>query len=224
MAFGDIGTSPLCAMRECFHGSLAMAPTPDVLGVLSLIFWSLTLIVSLKYVAYVLRADNHGEGGILALMTLVNSALRSPRWRGVVITLAVFGAALLYGDGVITLPLTIAILVGLFAIQRHGTERVGIVFGPIMALLLNHLGQGALLIREPSAASNPFFRTMPEWALYPGIVLATAAAVIASLALISGSTRSRDKARCSVSYRAPTSATPLPMSAARSTYPPSTGC
>src|SRR5690349_6429717 len=103
VVFGDIGTSPLYAMRECFHGEHAIAPTPNnVIGVLSLIFWSLTLVVSIKYVAYVLRADNKGEGGILALMALSSSSLRQSRAYVVLITLGVFGAALLYGDGVIT--------------------------------------------------------------------------------------------------------------------------
>ncbi|HET9931412.1 MAG TPA: KUP/HAK/KT family potassium transporter, partial [Polyangiaceae bacterium] len=103
VVFGDIGTSPLYAMRECFHGEHAIDATQEnVYGVLSLVTWSLTLIVSIKYVAYVLRADNKGEGGILALMALSSSALRQSRLHVVLITLGVFGAALLYGDGVIT--------------------------------------------------------------------------------------------------------------------------
>lgn len=164
VVFGDIGTSPLYAMRECFHGEHAIAPTRDnVLGVLSLIFWSLTIIVSLKYVAYVLRADNKGEGGILALMALSSSNLRSSRSYKVLIALGIFGAALLYGDGVITpaisvlsaveglevaaprlhalvLPLTVAILVALFAIQRKGTAGIGAVFGPVMLVWFSTLG------------------------------------------------------------------------------------
>jgi KUP system potassium uptake protein len=156
VVFGDIGTSPLYAMRECFHGSHAVAPTAsNVLGILSLIFWSLTILVSGKYVAYVLRADNHEEGGILALMALASSSVRRSRARYVVMVLGVFGAALLYGDGAITpaisvlsaveglevaapslhrlvIPLTIVILVGLFTIQRTGTAHLGAVFGPIM--------------------------------------------------------------------------------------------
>ncbi|HWA74171.1 MAG TPA: potassium transporter Kup [Polyangiaceae bacterium] len=290
VVFGDIGTSPLYAMRECFHGEHAIAATPaNVMGVLSLIFWSLTLVVSIKYVAYVLRADNKGEGGILALMALASSNLRQSRVYVVLITLGVFGAALLYGDGVITpaisvlsaveglnvatpalrhavLPLTIAILIGLFALQRRGTAGIGAMFGPVMlvwfftlallglvnlaqhpsvvaailpthavsfiaengligfgvlgavflvvtggealyadlghfgrkpirrawyglvfpALIINYLGQGALIVEDPKAVENPFFRMMPTWALYPMVALSTAAAVIASQALISG--------------------------------------
>jgi KUP system potassium uptake protein len=290
VVFGDIGTSPLYAMHECFHGPHAIPVNEaNVLGVLSLIFWSLTLIVSIKYVAFVLRADNQGEGGILALMALVSSALGKSRLHTMVIALGVFGATLLYGDGVITpaisvlgaveglqiaapslehwVPwLTAAILIGVFAIQRHGTESVGRIFGPVMlvwfvmlavlglsnllknpsvlaaasphfalgflldngaigfivlgavvlvvtggealyadlghfgrppirrawfavvfpGLMINYFGQGALLLHDKEAAENPFFRMMPEWALYPGITLATLAAVIASQALISG--------------------------------------
>jgi KUP system potassium uptake protein len=290
VVYGDIGTSPLYAMRECFHEEHGIAVSPsNVMGVLSLIFWALTLIVSLKYVAYVLRADNKGEGGILALMALASAPLRGQRLHGVLIALGVFGAALLYGDGVITpaisvlsaveglqiaapglthlvIPLTIAILIGLFAIQKHGTAGLGIIFGPITllwfgsllafgiwrtaehpgvmasvnpmyaahflaengvngllvlgavvlvvtggealyadlghfgrkpirlawyavvmpALLMNYFGQGALLIAEPEAVENPFFRMVPSIALYPMVVLSTAATVIASQALISG--------------------------------------
>jgi KUP system potassium uptake protein len=290
VVFGDIGTSPLYAMRECFHGSHAVAPTAaNVLGILSLIFWSLTILVSGKYVAYVLRADNKEEGGILALMALASSSLKGTRTRYVVMVLGVFGAALLYGDGAITpaisvlsaveglevaapslhriiIPLTIVILVGLFTIQRTGTGHLGAVFGPIMmvwfitlgvlgvvnlvqfpkvieaisplyaarflidngwlafgvlgavflvvtggealyadlghfgrapirrawfavvfpALFLNYLGQGALLLRDPSAAPNPFFNMAPAGLLYPFIALSTCATVIASQALISG--------------------------------------
>jgi KUP system potassium uptake protein len=287
---GDIGTSPLYAMRECFHGEHAIAATQsNVLGVLSLIFWSLTLIVSMKYVAYVLRADNKGEGGILALMALASTAMKTSRLHTVLITLGVFGAALLYGDGVITpaisvlsaveglkvaapslepavIPLTIAILIGLFAIQRRGTAGIGALFGPVMvawfsllallglwnlakhptvlvaifpshalsfliengpmgfavlgavflvvtggealyadlghfgrkpirrawfglvfpALVINYLGQGALVLNEPAAVENPFFRMAPTFSLYPLVALSTLATVIASQALISG--------------------------------------
>jgi KUP system potassium uptake protein len=291
IVYGDIGTSPLYAMRECFHGPHAIAPTPDnVFGVLSLIFWALILIISVKYCIFVLRADNHGEGGILALTALatpIKILSKSERW--VLVVLGIFGAALLYGDGIITpaisvlgaieglnvatplfapyvVPVTIAIIVGLFLIQSRGTAKVGRLFGPIMlvwfliisllgvmqimrhpsvigafnpihgfnfflrngwhgflvlgtvflvvtggealyadmghfgkrpirivwyavvlpALLLNYLGQGALLIETPGASENPFYRLAPEWALYPLIVLATCAAIIASQALISG--------------------------------------
>jgi KUP system potassium uptake protein len=157
VVYGDIGTSPLYALRECF-GPQGVAPErATVFGVLSLIFWSLTLIISVKYLVYVLRADNHGEGGILALMALSTSQTRRPRQRTVVLWLGVFGAALLYGDGAITpaisvlsaveglavaaprfanmvLPITIGILVLLFAIQRRGTSTLGLIFGPITLL------------------------------------------------------------------------------------------
>src|SRR5918997_844540 len=291
IVYGDIGTSPLYAMRECFHGPHAIRATPDnIFGVLSLIFWALIIIISVKYCVFVLRADNHGEGGILALTALATPIkIVSRREKWVLVVLGIFGAALLYGDGIITpaisvlgaieglnvatplfapyvVPVTIAILVGLFLIQSHGTAKVGKLFGPVMlvwffvvallgvaqivrnpsvfgafnpvhgfnfflrngwhgflvlgtvflvvtggealyadmghfgkrpirvvwyalvlpALMLNYLGQGALLIENPAAAENPFYRLAPEWALYPLIVLATSAAVIASQALISG--------------------------------------
>jgi KUP system potassium uptake protein len=155
VVFGDIGTSPLYSMRECFHGTHGIPIThASVLGILSLICWSLVLIVAVKYVFYVLRADNKGEGGILSLMALAVSALKGSRLRAFVLACGVFGAALLYGDGAITpaisvlsavegleiatpalkdvvIPLTIAILVGLFFIQKRGTAMVGAVFGPI---------------------------------------------------------------------------------------------
>jgi KUP system potassium uptake protein len=289
--YGDIGTSPLYALRECFHGPHSVAATPEnILGVLSLIFWSLTLIISIKYLLFVMRADNHGEGGILALLALVSQQpARERRSRATLISLGLFGAALLYGDGMITpaisvlgavegltvathvfepyvVPITAMILVGLFAIQSRGTGKVGVVFGPIMivwfatiallgvgwivtnphvltafnplfgldfllrngwhgfvvlgsvflvvtggealyadmghfgrrpirlawfalvfpALLLNYLGQGALLLAHPEAASSPFYLMAPSWLLYPLVVVATMAAVIASQALISG--------------------------------------
>ena len=290
VVYGDIGTSPLYAMRECFNEEHGILVTPaNIMGVLSLIFWALTLIVSLKYVAYVLRADNNGEGGILALMALASAALHGKRAYSVLIALGVFGAALLYGDGIITpavtvlsavegleiaapglahlvIPLTIAILIGLFSIQRRGTAQLGSIFGPIMltwflallgfgiyrtlehpgvmasvnplyaarflhqngvtgllvlgavvlvvtggealyadlghfgrkpirlawyavampALLMNYFGQGALLLSDARAVENPFFRMLPSFALYPMVILSTAAAVIASQALISG--------------------------------------
>ncbi|QRK11796.1 potassium transporter Kup [Archangium violaceum] len=292
IVYGDIGTSPLYALRECFTGEHGVQPTHDnVLGVLSLIFWALIIVVSVKYLVFVMRADNRGEGGILALMALAMQRKRGEevKVRPVVITLGIFGAALLYGDGLITpaisvlsaveglsvatplfepyiQPLTILILVGLFLIQRHGTAGIGAIFGPFMlvwfftlavlgvkemvtypavvwafsplqavrffmenhwhgflvlggvflvvtggealyadmghfgwrpirwawftvvlpALMLNYMGQGALLLREPGAASNPFYKLAPDWALYPLVVLATGATVIASQALISG--------------------------------------
>jgi KUP system potassium uptake protein len=291
IVYGDIGTSPLYALRECFHGTHGIAPTREnVLGVLSLIFWSLTLIISVKYLVFVMRADNKGEGGILALMALVSQqpGSRVGTRRGL-IALGLFGAALLYGDGMITpavsvlgaveglkvvtelfepyiVPVAIAILFTLFLIQSHGTERIGFLFGPVMivwfvviaalgvrwilrdphvlvafnpehaldffrlngwhafvvlgsvflvvtggealyadmghfgrrpirvawfglvlpALLLNYLGQGAMVINEPQSAVSPFYLLAPRWALYPLVGLATMAAIIASQALISG--------------------------------------
>jgi KUP system potassium uptake protein len=289
--YGDIGTSPLYALRECFHGPHAVAATPEnILGVLSLIFWALTLIISIKYLLFVMRADNDGEGGILALLALVSQQpSQQRRGRATLIALGLFGAALLYGDGMITpaisvlgavegltvathvfepyvVPITVAILIGLFLIQSHGTSKVGAMFGPIMivwfvaiallgirwivtnphvltafnpafglqfllrngwhgfvvlgsvflvvtggealyadmghfgrrpirlawftlvfpALLLNYLGQGALLLAQPESASSPFYLMAPPWALYPLVAIATMAAVIASQALISG--------------------------------------
>lgn len=291
VVYGDIGTSPLYAIRECFHGPHAIAPTPaNVLGVLSLIFWSLVLVICVKYLTFVLRADNRGEGGILslaALTTPIKPSGRTEKW--FLLALGVFGAALLYGDGVLTpaisilgameglsvatptftpfvVPITIAIIVGLFLIQSRGTAGVGKIFGPVTllwfvvlgvlgisqifhypevlsaanpyhavtffvregwhgfiilgsvflvvtggealyadmghfgakpirlawftvalpALLLNYFGQGALLLENPAMAENPFYRLAPGWALYPMIVLATCAAIIASQAIISG--------------------------------------
>jgi KUP system potassium uptake protein len=185
VVYGDIGTSPLYAMRECFNAEHGIALTPaNVMGVLSLIFWALTLIVSLKYVAYVLRADNKGEGGILALMALASGALRGKRIYPVLIALGVFGAALLYGDGVITpaisvlsavegleiaapglqhlvIPITIAILIALFAIQKHGTAGLGAIFGPITLLWFASLfGFGVYrTIEHPGvmASVNPLY-------------------------------------------------------------------
>ncbi len=292
VVYGDIGTSPLYALRECFAGEHPMPPTHEnVLGILSLIFWSLLLIVSFKYLAIVLRATNRGEGGILALMALAfpKHGPGTGRRRAVLVSLGVFGAALLYGDGMITpsisvlsaieglkvatptfqrfiIPLTILTLIGLFTAQKRGTGSVGAVFGPIMVvwfialavlglgsiraapqvlyslnpwyglqfllshgwdgflvlgavflavtgaealyadvghfgvrpiriawfwmvlpgLFLNYLGQGALILRSPTAIENPFYLLAPHWALYPLVILATAATVIASQALISG--------------------------------------
>jgi KUP system potassium uptake protein len=159
VVYGDIGTSPLYALRECFHGIHGVAPTPEnVLGVLSLIFWSLTLIISIKYILFVMRADNNGEGGILALLALVAQSPGARRKsRAMLVALGLFGAALLYGDGMITpaisvlgaveglqvathifepyiVPITLVILIGLFMIQSHGTARVGLLFGPVMVV------------------------------------------------------------------------------------------
>lgn len=291
VVYGDIGTSPLYAMRECFHGPHSVAVTPaNILGVLSLIFWSLIIVITIKYLVFILRADNHGEGGILALTALVTpvrASAEGSRW--LLIMLGLFGAALLYGDGMITpaisvlsaieglevatpffkpyiIPITIAIIIGVFLFQYRGTARVGVVFGPITliwfltlavlgiyhvlqqpgvlaavnplyglqfftingwhgflilgsvflvvtggealyadmghfgkkairlgwfavvlpALMLNYFGQGALLISRPEAAVNPFYQMSPGWALYPMVILAAAATVIASQAVISG--------------------------------------
>ena len=274
-------------MRECFYGQHGVSPNhANVLGVLSLILWSLILIISVKYLTLILRADNRGEGGILVLATLVSDVLRRGKF---LFLLGLFGAALLYADGMITpaisvmgaveglhvatplfdhyvLPIAIIVLVGLFLFQSRGTTGVGAVFGPITliwfaaisllglrhiiqapqvlaainpihafeffvingsrgfvvlgsvflvvtggealyadighfgtapiriswfavvlpALTLNYFGQGALLLVEPDAAVNPFYRMAPPWALYPLVVLATAAAIIASQAIISG--------------------------------------
>ncbi len=185
VVYGDIGTSPLYAMRECFNEEHGVAFTrSNVMGVMSLIFWALTLIVSLKYVAYVLRADNKGEGGILALMALASGALRGTRTYAVLIALGVFGAALLYGDGVITpaisvlsaveglelaapglhkliIPITVLILIGLFALQKHGTAGLGAIFGPIMLLWFGSLFGFGLwrTLSHPSvvASVNPLY-------------------------------------------------------------------
>jgi KUP system potassium uptake protein len=184
IVYGDIGTSPLYALKVCFSGLHAISPSrANVLGVLSLVFWSLVVIVTLKYHVYVLRLDNRGEGGILALMSLVRrSKRRSRRVHVILVTLGVFGAALLYGDGMITpaisvlsaveglgvatpvfepfiVPITIAILVGLFLFQRNGTAAIGRVFGPVMLLwflTLAALGLSSVL-RSPQvlAAINP---------------------------------------------------------------------
>lgn len=295
VVFGDIGTSPLYAFRECFINEAGIILSPDnILGVLSLIFWTLTLVVSIKYMVFVMRADNKGEGGILSLMAL---SLRSAQAESdkrhkrklILLVLGVFGAALLYGDGIITpaisvlsavegikyvtpvfepyvLPLTIFIMNALFLVQRFGTGSLGIVFGPIIllwylalailgirgillapevlqavdptfalrfiienqlesfvvigavflvvtggealyadmghfgrrpirfswflvampALVLNYFGQGALVMTDPEAISNPFYLLAPKWAIIPMVVLSTMATITASQALISG--------------------------------------
>lgn len=291
VVYGDIGTSPLYALRECFAPANGVAPThANVLGVLSLIFWSLLVIISVKYLVFICRADNKGEGGILSLLALAfPERARRGRLALGFTALGVFGAALLYGDGIITpsitvlgameglkiatpqmhnfvVPLSALVLVGLFSVQRFGTGGVGRVFGPVMlvwfvtisvlgvaevfaepqvlravnpffatefmrregwtafkvlgavflvltggealyadmghfgrkpiqrawfglvlpALFLNYLGQGALLLTTPGSITNPFFALAPKWGLFPLVGLATAAAIIASQALISG--------------------------------------
>ncbi len=291
VVFGDIGTSPLYALRE----SLGGAGTPvfnhlDLLGVLSLILWALMLVISIKYLLFVLRADNQGEGGIIALVALLNPWRSNPdTGRYWLMLLGLFGACLLYGDGTITpaisvlsaveglhvaapvldpfvVPITMVILIGLFVVQRFGSASIGLLFGPVMllwfvalallglrgivmepavlaafnpyyaimffanngmtgyltlgavflvvtggealyadlghfgiapirrawflivfpALLLNYLGQGALLIQQPDAIQAPFFHLAPDWAVLPLVVLATVATIIASQAVISG--------------------------------------
>ena len=290
IVYGDIGTSPIYALRECFHGSHPFPPTEaNVLGILSLIFWALMIIISLKYLIFVMRADNHGEGGILALLALLAPWHDRSRKSRVLLFLGLFGAALLYGDGAITpaisvlsavegleiaapglepfvLPITIAVLVLLFRFQKRGTSRIGSVFGPVMllwfaslallgiswivrapkvltainptlgvdffihngwrgfivlgavflvvtggealyadmghfgrlpirlawftlvlpALLLNYFGQAALILLHPEQSHQPFFNLAPGWALFPLVLLATIATVIASQAVISG--------------------------------------
>jgi KUP system potassium uptake protein len=291
VVYGDIGTSPLYAFQVALTGIGHPVPTAAaVLGIVSLIFWALMVMVSLKYVVFVLRADNEGEGGILALLSLVGAdrVANGAKLPGLVL-LGVVGAALLYGDGVITpaisvlsameglkliapafqkfiVPVTMAILIGLFMIQRRGTESIGRLFGPVMvvwfivigvlgatniwtapaiikainpaeavgflaanpvisfavigavflaltggealyadmghvgpaairrawfglvlpALILNYFGQGALILADPAAADNPFYRLAPSWALIPMVVFAAFATIIASQSLISG--------------------------------------
>ncbi len=181
VVYGDIGTSPLYALRECFHGEHAIAPTPEnIMGVLSMIFWSLVLVISGKYITFVLRADNQGEGGILALTSLatpIKILSKTERWP--LVLLGIFGAALLYGDGMITpaisvlsavegldtatpvftpyvVPITIVILVFLFIIQSHGTGGVGRIFGPVTFIWFITIGGlGALEIyRHPQVLES----------------------------------------------------------------------
>ena len=289
VVFGDIGTSPLYAISACFTYSRIAVTAPHVFGMLSLIFWSLMLVISLKYVSVVLNADNKGEGGVLALTALVvNTERESPR-KKFYGALGILGAALFFSDGAITpaisvlsaveglhvaapdaqipiVPITVGLLIGLFMIQKHGTASMGRIFGPVMfgwfsilavmgvswivqqpqvlyainpiyafefltdhqisslailagvfltvtggealyadmghfgrtpirlgwmcvvmpALLLNYFGQGAMLILNPQAIDNPFYRMAPEWGLLPLVALATAATIIASQAVISG--------------------------------------
>ncbi len=291
VVFGDIGTSPLYTMKEAFGAAHGLALTHDnVLGILSLVFWSLIMFVTIKYVTFIMRADNRGEGGIMALLALVmGTTERGSRGRWWLMTLGMFGAALFYGDSMITpaisvlsaveglsvatyvfdpyiVPITVAVIIVLFVMQFKGTGIVGAMFGPITAvwfvvlailgvsqivhnphvlhalsptwafeffvdnrlqgflalgavvlavtgaealyadmghfgknpirlawlglvfpaLILNYFGQGALLLSDPSAVEHPFFHMVPPWALYPMVVLATLATVIASQAVISG--------------------------------------
>jgi KUP system potassium uptake protein len=161
VVYGDIGTSPLYTMRECFHGTHHVPLTPqNVYGILSLIFWSLTIIVAIKYLTFVMRAANKGEGGTLTLMSLAFPDRNKPergKTRAILVAAGVFGAALLYGDGIITpavsilgavegltiatprmaplvVPITLVIIVGIFSVQKYGTGKVGVIFGPVMAV------------------------------------------------------------------------------------------
>ena len=290
VVYGDIGTSVLYAVKEVFgSGHVPFTPS-NVYGILSLFFWTLTVIVSIKYVLLVLRADNHGEGGLVAMLALASQAVKDkPKLRNVLLMVGIFGTSLFYGDGVITpaisvlsaveglevvspdfkravIPLTLTILFCLFWVQKRGTAGIGRFFGPITlvwfvvlallgvvnivehptilqaisphhalgfawanpgttfiilgavvlcvtgaealyadlghfgktpirlawfsvvmpSLVLNYFGQGALLLERPEAVKNPFFLMAPEWAQLPMVLLATAATVIASQALITG--------------------------------------
>jgi KUP system potassium uptake protein len=184
VVYGDIGTSPIYALRESLHGAHGVAPTAaNVLGLLSLIFWALIIVISIKYLAFVMRADNCGEGGMIALTALVTPAsARARRHRRILVLVGLFGASLLYGDSMITpaisvlsaveglsvvtpvfnpyvIPITVVILIGLFAVQRHGTARIGSIFGPVMFIWFATLGLlGAVqLVQHPAvlAAVNP---------------------------------------------------------------------
>ncbi len=290
IVYGDIGTSPLYALRESFETRGLAVMEENILGVLSIVFWSLLIVISVKYLTVVMRADNDGEGGILALTALiVPNRTRPGRRRWLLIMVGLFGTALLYGDGMITpaisvlsavegigvatpvlssyvVPIAVVILIALFMIQRHGTGAVGRVFGPMMivwfstlallglphivdnlgvlaainpwhgvmffinngwdafltlgsvflvvtgsealyadmghfgkapieaswylivlpALVLVYFGQGAFLLGSPEGISNPFYLMAPSWAVWPLVIVATAATIIASQALISG--------------------------------------
>ena len=291
VVYGDIGTSPLYAIQATFTGPHPLPVVEaNIIGVLSVMFWTIMLLISFKYVTLILRADNNGEGGSLALLALVSElTARHPKTKWLATALGVFAAALFFGDGMITpaisvlsavegldlvshsfknyiLPVTVLILTGLFFIQKRGTKTVGMAFGPIMilwfvclagfgivsitqypqvllalnpvyafrflsadpwaaflalgaivlvitggealyadmghfgkfpirlawfsfvlpALVLNYFGQGALLLHDPRAIANPFYLLAPAWALVPMVMLATAATIIASQAVISG--------------------------------------
>ena len=186
VVYGDIGTSPLYALKESFHHAHNIAVAPEnIFGILSLIFWSLIIVVSVKYLVFIVRADNQGEGGVLALTALLGTiSLKSPRALRILTLLGIFGTALLYGDGIITpaisvlsaveglefaapklhdfiIPITVAILIGLFSIQKHGTTKVGKVFGPITLLwffILIILGLSKIIERpDILMAVNPYY-------------------------------------------------------------------
>ena len=289
VVYGDIGTSPLYALKQVFAQDRVPLTPDNVMGILSMVFWTLTIIVSLKYVVLILRADNNGEGGLIAMLALASQAVKDrPPLRRKLLLLGIFGTAVFYGDGVVTpavsvlgaieglevaapamhryvVPVSLAVLTLLFAVQRFGTGGIGRFFGPVTvlwfvaiaalgvtqiaahpgvlmallphhalrfmleqpgvafvalgalvlcvtgaealyadlghfgkrpirlawfglvmpALVLNYFGQGALLLVRPEAVRNPFYEMAPTWALFPLILLATAAAAIASQALIS---------------------------------------
>ncbi|MFM2005247.1 MAG: hypothetical protein RLZZ09_902, partial [Pseudomonadota bacterium] len=184
VVFGDIGTSPLYTLKECFGGEHALAATPaNILGILSLVFWAILIVISLKYVSFIMRADNRGEGGIMALMSLVVEKTRiTPSLRYGLLLLGLAGASLFYGDGIITpaisvlsaveglevlkpalhpfvIPIALAVLFVLFRSQQHGTEKVGGLFGPIMLLWFLALGGFGIrsLLKTPAVidALNP---------------------------------------------------------------------
>jgi KUP system potassium uptake protein len=288
VVYGDIGTSPLYALKEIFHAGQVDPSPENVLGVLSMVFWTITVLVSLKYVLLILRADNHGEGGLIAMLALAMRAVgERAALRRMLLVVGMFGTAIFYGDGVITpaisvlsavegleiaapalhdavVPITLLVLTALFAVQRLGTGGIGRAFGPVTllwfvvlvllgvpqvlarpevlvalnpayavgfiaerpllafvalgavvlvvtggealyadlghfgrlpiriawyglvmpALVINYFGQGALLLGDPQAVENPFYLMAPEWSRLPLVILATAATVIASQALI----------------------------------------
>ena len=209
VVYGDIGTSPLYTLKEVFQGGYGVEVTHDaILGVLSLIFWSLIWVVSFKYMVFILRADNQGEGGIMALTTLARRATaRLPRVQKVMIVFGLFGAALFYGDSMITpavsvlsameglelafdglerwiVPMALVVLVGLFLIQKHGTARIGVLFGPVMVvwfLVLGALGiYGIMHTPEVLHAVNPVW-AVRFFVLHPGIGVAILGAVVLAL-------------------------------------------
>lgn len=209
VVYGDIGTSPLYTLKEVFAGHYGVRADVDgVLGILSLILWSLVWVVSLKYVLLMLRADNGGEGGVMALTTLARRATTAyPRLSGVLLLLGLFGTALFYGDSMITpaisvlsaveglevalpglghwvIPITVVLLVGLFLIQKHGTARIGILFGPVMVLWFSVLG--LLGIKGIAARPEVLQAVNPWWALnffvaHPGIGITILGAVVLAL-------------------------------------------
>ena len=210
VVYGDIGTSPLYALKEVFGSVHHPVPiTPDnVLGILSLVFWALMIVVTGKYVSFVMRADNKGEGGIMALMALaLRSAEEGTLRRRAIVAFGLFGAALFYGDGVVTpaisvlsaveglevitpafqpyvLPIALVVLLGLFLIQYHGTDRVGKLFGPVMLLWFGVLG--VLGVRSIAAAPSVLSAVDPSWALaflsaHPQLGFLTLGAVVLCL-------------------------------------------